>query len=306
MPAPAPRHILTLIAPMAGALTGAIVAPAMAALNGLGAEVGDADWLAPEEACDVPFAGVAAGTAAAAVGRVLAALPVDVCVGPAANRRKRLLVADMDSTIVAAETLDELAAAAGRQREVAAITARAMAGDVDYADSLRKRVAMLEGVPETALAETLTRLSTTPGAATLVRTMATAGAYTLLVSGGCRYFTERIASRLGFDGERGNRFETAAGRLTGRVGEPILDKHAKKRALVETAKARGIPLEATLAVGDGANDVPMIEAAGLGVAYRGKPVLVGTARARIEHGNLTAVLYMQGYRRDEFRDQAAP
>lgn len=300
MPAPASHCVLTLIAPTAGALTGAIVAPAMAALNGLGAKVGDADWLAPEEACDVPFVGVAAGAAGAALRRVLGGLPVDICIGPADRRRKWLLVADMDSTIVAAETLDELAAAAGKKREIAAITAHAMAGDIEFADALKQRVAMLKGVSEGALADTLAQVRLTPGAETLVRTMAAAGAYTVLVSGGCRYFTERIARRLGFDTERGNRFETAAGRLTGRVGEPILDKHAKRRALVETAQSRGIPIERTLAVGDGANDVPMLEAAGLGVAYRARPVLANAADARIEHGDLTAVLFMQGYRRAEF------
>ena len=286
MPAPASPNVLTLIAPTAGALTGAIVAPAMAALNGLGAEVGDADWLAPEEACDVPFTGVAADAAETALRRVLVGLPVDICVGPMEGRRKRLLVADMDSTMVAAETLDELAAAAGKKREIAAITARAMAGDIEFADALRQRVAMLEGVSEGALADTLAQVRLTPGAETLVRTMAAAGAYTVLVSGGCRYFTARIARRLGFDAER--------------VGEPILDKHAKRRALVETAQSHGIPIEGTLAVGDGANDVPMIEAAGLGVAYRAKPVLANAARARIEHGDLTAVLFLQGYRRAEF------
>ena len=300
MPAPASPNVLTLIAPTAGALTGAIVAPAMAALNGLGAEVDDADWLAPEEACDVPFAGIAAVAAETALRRVLVGLPVDICVGPMEGRRKRLLVADMDSTMVAAETLDELAAAAGKKREIAAITARAMAGDIEFADALRQRVAMLEGVSESALADTLAQVRLTPGAETLVRTMAAAGAYTVLVSGGCRYFTARIARRLGFDAERGNRFETAAGRLTGRVGEPILDKHAKRRTLVETAQSHGILIEETLAVGDGANDVPMIEAAGLGVAYRAKPVLANAARARIEHGDLTAVLFLQGYRRAEF------
>lgn len=300
MPTPATQYVLTLIAPEEGALTGAIVAPAMAALNGLGADVGDADWLAPEEACDVPFAGVDADAAWAALRRMLAGLPVDICVGPAARRRKRLLVADMDSTVVAAETLDELAAAAGKKREIAAITARAMAGEIAFADALRERVAMLEGVSETALAETLARVTPNPGAEALVRTMAAAGAYTVLVSGGCRYFTEGIAERLGFDAAHGNRFQTAAGRLTGRVDEPILDKHAKRRTLVETARARGIAIADTLAVGDGANDVPMVAAAGLGVAYRAKPVLARVARARIAHGDLTAALFMQGYRRSEF------
>ena len=300
MLAAASHNVVTLIAPMAGALTGAIVAPAMAALNGLGAEVGDADWLAPEQACDVPFAGAAAADAAAALHRALGGLPLDICVGPAAGRRKRLLVADMDSTIVAAETLDELAAAAGKRREVAAITTRAMAGEIEFADALRQRVAMLKGVSEAALADTLAAVALSPGAETLVRTMAGAGAHTVLVSGGCRYFTERIARRLGFDAAHGNTFETAAGRLTGRVGEPILDQHAKWRALVETARARGIPIESTLAIGDGANDAPMLEAAGLGVAYRAKPALAKAAGARIDNGDLTAALFMQGYRLAEF------
>ncbi len=295
--------ILTLIAP-SGSLDGGIVASAMAALKGLGVETGKTDWLSDGEACDVPFSGAAPEVAAKAVGEALGAAPVDLIAQTIGGRRKKLLVADMDSTIVTTETLDELAARAGEKDRTAAITERAMLGEIGFPEALRERVAMLAGLDEQALAETLAAVELTPGAETLVRTMTRDGAHTVLVSGGAGYFAERVAKMTGFHDFRGNHFETADGRLTGRVIEPILDKDAKYRTLTEFAQQRQIPLAETLAIGDGANDVPMIQAAGLGIAFKGKPVTaeaaMESAGARIDHADLTAALFMQGYRRQDF------
>jgi phosphoserine phosphatase len=238
--------------------------------------------------------------AAKAVREALGAAPVDLTAQTIGGRRKRLLVADMDSTIVTTETLDELAAKAGKKDQTAAITERAMLGEIGFPEALRERVAMLAGLDEQALAETLAAVELTPGAETLVRTMTRDGAHTVLVSGGAGYFAERVAKMTGFHDFRGNHFETADGRLTGRVIEPILDKDAKYRTLTEFAQQRQIPLAETLAIGDGANDVPMIKAAGLGVAYQGKPVAKSAANAVIDHTDLRAALFMQGYRSGEF------
>ncbi len=291
--------VLTLIAP-AGGLDETIVASVAKALKVMGVEAGEPDWLSPGEACDIPFSGADPQAVETAVREALSGAAVDLLAQPAAGRRKTLLVADMDCTIITTETLDELAARAGRKEDTAAITERAMRGEIDFAEALKERVAMLEGLEEGALEETLAAVALSPGAETLVRTMAGNGAHTVLVSGGFGFFTERVAAMAGFDETRSNRFEIADGRLTGRVIEPILGPEAKLEALTGLSAERQIPLARTLAIGDGANDAPMIRAAGLGVAYRGKPVAREAARARIEVCGLTAALYMQGYRRDEF------
>ena len=291
--------VLTLIAP-AGGLDETIVASVAKALKVMGVEAGEPDWLSPGEACDIPFSGADPQAVETAVREALSGAAVDLLAQPAAGRRKTLLVADMDCTIITTETLDELAARAGRKEDTAAITERAMRGEIDFAEALKERVAMLEGLEEGALEETLAAVALSPGAETLVRTMAGNGAHTVLVSGGFGFFTERVAAMAGFDETRSNRFEIADGRLTGRVLEPILGPEAKLEALTGLSAERQIPLARTLAIGDGANDAPMIRAAGLGVAYRGKPVAREAARARIEVCGLTAALYMQGYRRDEF------
>ena len=206
----------------------------------------------------------------------------------------------MDSTIVTSETLDELAAHAGLKDQVAAITERAMRGEIDFKGALRERVAMLTGLPEDALAQTLAGIELTPGARTLVRTMRAAGAYTALVSGGFGYFTSRVAAMCGFDEDRANSLLIEDGALTGKVGEPILDRESKLATLEELAVSKNVPLSATMATGDGANDLPMIQAAGLGVAFRAKPAVEEAAPAAIRHGDLTALLYLQGYRRPQF------
>ena len=291
--------VLTLIAP-AGGLDETIVASVVKALKVMGVEAGEPDWLSPGEACDIPYSGADPQAAETAVREALSGAAVDLLAQPAAGRRKSLLVADMDCTIITTETLDELAARAGHKEDTVAITERAMRGEIDFAEALKERVAMLVGLEEGALEETLAEVSLTPGAETLVRTMAGNGAHTVLVSGGFGFFTERVAAMAGFDETRSNRFEIADGRLTGRVIEPILGPEAKLESLTGLSAERKIPLARTLAIGDGANDAPMIRAAGLGVAYRGKPVAREAARARIEACGLTAALYMQGYRRDEF------
>jgi phosphoserine phosphatase len=231
----------------------------------------------------------------------MAGQQLDWCLQPLAGRRKRLLVADMDSTIINVECLDELADFAGLKAEISAITERAMRGELAFEGALRERVAMLKGLPATALQQTYDeRVRLNPGARTLVRTMAANGARCLLVSGGFAFFTSRVARAAGFQAERGNRLIEADGVLTGVVGEPILGREAKLAALLEEAAALQLPLSATLAIGDGANDLAMIEAAGLGVAYRAKPIVAAQADARIEHTDLTSLLYFQGYSADAF------
>jgi phosphoserine phosphatase len=248
------------------------------------------------EAADLP------GVRRAARGAVGEAL-VDLCVQPALHRRKKLLLADMDSTIIGCECLDELADFAGVKAEVSAITERAMRGEIGFEGALRERVAMLAGLPLTALEQCFgERVRLNPGARTLARTMAAHGARCVLVSGGFEFFTRRVAAAAGFHADRANRLIEVGDALTGQVGEPILGREAKLAALNEEAAALGIDLAETLAIGDGANDLAMIEAAGLGIAYRAKPVVAAQADARIDHADLTALLYFQGYRADQFSD----
>lgn len=295
--------VLTLVAASDGGLTPAIVAEVAAALNAslerLGGHTAAPVWLAEGRACDIGFAGLAPAAAKAARA-ALDAAAVDLLAQPAAGRRKQLLLADMDSTIVTSETLDEIAHFAGLRDKISAITARAMNGELDFETALKERVGMLTGLAETTLAAAYADVTLSSGAETLVRTMAGHGARCVLVSGGFRYFTSRVAARCGFHAEFANDFVIAAGRLTGAVVEPILGKDAKLRTLTAEARALALAAEATLAIGDGANDLPMIQAAGLGIAYRGKPVVAEAAPARIDHGDLTTALYFQGYARDEF------
>ena len=294
--------MLVLVADAASALENRDVDTARAALAEEGAQIGEHQWLAPGKAVELPTAvpGGEPGRAVTRVRHALANRGVDVALVRAENRRKRLLVADMDSTIVIGETLDELADAAGLKEKVAAITARAMNGEIDFKAALRERVGLLAGLPATALDRTYERVRLTPGARTLVRTMRANGAYTLLVSGGFRFFTGRVRDLAGFHEDQANDLLIEGGRLTGRVVEPILDRDAKLAALHDAATARQITVADALAVGDGANDLAMIQAAGLGVAFHAKPIVAEQAQVRIDHGDLTSLLYLQGYRRDEF------
>ncbi len=299
------QYILTLIGdPAKRNLDPSHVETARSALRSFEAEVGEPDWLAPEIACDLPFDGMFEGglllAAETAIRHALRHRPVDVVAQEAAGRRKRLLLADMDSTIVTIETLDELAAFAGVKEEVAAITWQSMRGEVDFEDALARRVRMIAGLPVEALEETYRLVEFFPGAEALVRTMVANGAYTALVSGGFTFFTDRVRDRLGFDHAEANVLEVADGRLTGRVVPPMINRDGKLRALMRICRDRGIAVADTLAVGDGANDLSMIRGAGMGVAFRGKPAVAAAARARIDHGDLTALLYIQGYRQEEF------
>lgn len=249
-------------------------------------------------AFDIPFAGDPAAALEAA--RALAPA-LDVNVVPAANRRKKLLIADMDSTIIGCECLDELADMAGLKPRIAAITARAMQGEIAFEPALRERVALLKGLPLAALERTYAeRVKLNPGAKILVAVMKAHGARAILVSGGFTYFTSRVAREAGFDSDQANLLLDDGRVLTGRVAEPILGHDAKLEALERAVAEQGVALADALAVGDGANDLAMIGRAGLGVAYRAKPVVAEAAAARIDHGDLTALLYLQGYRDDEF------
>lgn len=292
--------VLTLIASPQAPLDDALVAAAREALHARHATVSPPDWLSPGEACDVAFADLEPDMADAAVRGALGDAPVDVVCQPAGDRRKDLLVADMDSTIVTAETLDELAAFAGLKDKIAAITDRAMRGELDFESALRERVSMLKGLEAGALAKTFAEIEYTPGARALVQTMRANGAHCMLVSGGFTYFTERVAAHCGFHEARANTLGMDGDCLDGTVGEPILGRDAKLRSLMEGAGARHLPLVRTCAVGDGANDVAMLQAAGLGVAFRAKPMVQDMVRVKINHGDLTALLYAQGYRKADF------
>jgi len=248
--------------------------------------------LSPGEAIDIPM------SAPPGPDLLLAALegrPIDAITVKTRARRKAVLVADMDSTIVSGETLDELAGFAGIGEKVAAITRRAMYGELDFKDALRERVAMLKGLNLCALEKTWERVQLTPGARELVATMRAKGALTALVSGGFSFFTGKVAAQLGFDVHRSNSLLDDGAVLTGKVAEPILDRDSKLAALNELAAQRGVKLSATLAVGDGANDLDMIRAAGLGVAFHAKPIVAKQARAKVDHADLRALLFAQGY-----------
>ena len=249
--------------------------------------------LANNFAFDIPVE----GTAALEAARQMAGdAPWDINLVAVADRRKKLLVADMDSTIITVECLDELADMAGLKPQIAAITERAMRGELEFDAALKERVGMLKGLGLGALQRTYDeRVRLMPGAKSLLATMRARGAHTMLVSGGFGFFTKRVAQAAGFHEERGNILLDNGLHLTGEVGPPILGRQAKLDALQDGARAIGITLAQTLAVGDGANDLDMIGAAGLGVAYHAKPVVAQAAGAAIQHNDLTALLYLQGY-----------
>ena len=257
-------------------------------------------WLDGGVAADLVFTGDLEAKRAA-LGSALAQEPIDIIVQPLAHRRKRLLVADMDSTLIGQECVDELADVVGVGERVAAITERAMRGEIAFEPALRERVALLAGLPETIIGEVLKdRITLNRGARMLVQTMRANGGYVAIVSGGFRQFTSAIRERLGADEDRANVLIIEGGKLTGKVIEPILGQDAKLAALKEIAAARGLTLDDTLDVGDGANDLPMLQAAGLGVAYRAKPKVAAGANARVEHTDLSALLYAQGFARKDF------
>ena len=260
---------------------------------------GEINWLNPGVACEIvkPAAADPVAIARGYIGE----LPVDAALVPIANRRKRLLVADMDSTMIDQECIDELADAVGIKDQVAAITERAMRGELDFEGALRTRVGLIKGLERQVIEEIRReRITLAPGSRALVQTMKAYGAFTSLVSGGFTFFAEYIARRLGFDEAVANVLEFDGSRLTGTVAEPIVGKEMKLSRLRSLASDQDIPIAATIAVGDGANDLDMIRAAGLGVALHAKPVVAAEAQVRIDHGDLTALLYLQGYSEDEF------
>jgi phosphoserine phosphatase len=261
-------------------------------------------WLAPGIAADIAFTAPDGNLRShtEAIRAALGSAPIDVVVQPAAGRRKKLLLADMDSTMIGQECIDELADHLGIKKEVAAITQRAMRGEIEFEPAVRERVALLRGLPITAADEVIdNRIHITPGARTLVATMRRHGAYTCLVTGGFTLFTHRLAAMIGFDENRANRLLVDSnGRLTGEVAEPIFGREAKLATLLDLTQRLHLSREQSLVVGDGANDIAMIEAAALGIAYHAKPKVAAVAAARIDHGDLTALLYAQGYRREEF------
>lgn len=289
---------------VAGAAEARLSALAASAVDAAGGKAGAWTALAegaPLHAGFLPFAG-SADEAAALRRQIETAGPVDAAIMPAARfGRKRLLISDMDSTIIGQECIDEIADAVGLKAKISEITERAMRGELDFEAALTERVSMLKGLPLGALARTLEeRITLNPGARTLIATMKANGARTLLVSGGFTYFTSRVAELAGFESHQGNTLIDDGAALTGEVGRPILGREAKRTALIEAAAALGAGPEEVLAMGDGANDLDMIRASGLGVAYKAKPVVAAEATGAIRHTDLTAALFFQGYKASEF------
>jgi phosphoserine phosphatase len=301
-------HVATLIAHPGTPLPDHVERLAAQSLPG----AGDPAWLDPSRVLDIPFTApgdfdgrMTAEALRVAIREGYGGAAVDVVVQQAAGRRKQLLLADMDSTMIGQECIDELADFIGQRARVAAITERAMRGEIEFAPALRERIAVLAGLPAAVVDEVIAqRITLTPGGPALVRTMRRHGAYTCLVSGGFTVFTAKIATLIGFDEHRGNRLIVGDdGRFAGAVAEPVLGRDAKLETLKELRKKLGISRKDTLVVGDGANDLAMIADAGLGVAFRAKPLVAQSAAACIEHGDLTALLFAQGYRRDEFAEE---
>ena len=292
-------YMLTLVARReAVLLTRAAIDAARELVSGLPAVI-----LSDGEAADIPCSAPSPGGPCLDEVRArFAEQSIDVLLTRTRGRRKGLLVADMDSTIVCSETLDELAVRAGVGERVAAITARSMNGEIDFAGALRERVALLKGLEASALDATWAETRLTPGARTLVATMRAHNATTALVSGGFTWFTARVAAACGFDIHHANQLGIEADRLTGRVAEPILGREAKLESLRSLAGSRGLRMAATLAVGDGANDLDMLREAGVGIAFHARPVVAGAVPNRVDHADLRALLFAQGYRAADFTE----
>jgi phosphoserine phosphatase len=297
-------HVATLIATPETRLTDDLIARASAALP----QVTYIHWLDQGVAADIAFipeSAVDQRQLSDHLRTALAAAPLDLAIQPLAHRRKKLLVADMDSTMIGQECIDELADLVGLKDHVSAITERAMRGEIAFEPALRERVALLKGLPVSVIDDVIAnRITLMSGARALINTMRAHGAHTVLVSGGFSLFTREVAEMIGFDENHANTLLVENDLLTGFVEEPILGREAKLDTLLEVARYLRLPLAETIAVGDGANDLAMIGRAGLGVAYHAKPAVAAAAHVRIDHSDLTALLYLQGYRRDEFVEDA--
>lgn len=256
-------------------------------------------WLAHEEAYDLMIQGDNNSVLEKMIAH-LKGRPYDLVIQPIENRRKKMLIADMDSTMITIECIDELADFAGIKDKVAEITERAMNGELDFIAALQERVALLTGLEETVLQRAYDeRVEFTQGGKALLATMRKNGGKAVLVSGGFTFFTSRVAKTLGFDDQRANILDIKDGKLTGKVIEPVLDKKSKLESLYYYAEKFGLTSDNIIAVGDGANDLPMLRAAGTGVAYHAKPNVQQAVNTRINHADLTALLYIQGYRKEE-------
>ena len=287
--------VLTLIAGARGRQALPHLASTVADAAGV---TGEPSWLA-EDACDLVLDATGPTLAEAAARAAIADAEIDVLVQPATNRRKRLLVADMESTIIENEMLDELADFIGLRQEVSEITRRAMNGEIEFTAALEARVALLAGLPDHALEEAACRIRLRTGARQLIATMRRAGAVTALVSSGFMIFAARVATELGFDHVIGNQLDLTESRIAGTVLPPIVTGESKRETLLTLAAEHAVPLHQSMAVGDGANDLPMLLAAGIGIAFHAKPAVASSARWRLDHADLTGLLYAQGYRRDE-------
>jgi phosphoserine phosphatase len=287
--------VLTLIAGASGRQNFSHLAGAVAGAIGI---TGEPTWLA-DDACDLVLDATSPTRAEAAARAVIGNAQIDVVVQPAINRRKRLLVADMESTIIENEMLDELADFIGRRQEVCEITRRAMNGEIDFTVALEARVGLLAGLPDHVLEEAACRIRLGVGARQLIATMRSAGAITALVSSGFTIFAEVVAAELGFDHVIANRLDVTAGRIAGTVPPPIVTGESKRETLLTLAAEHAVPLQHSMAIGDGANDLPMLATAGIGIAFHAKPAVAASARWRLDHADLTGLLYAQGYRQDE-------
>jgi phosphoserine phosphatase len=296
------ENVLTLIGSRNWApLSDDLVAMALGALEEAGADCSTPDWLSENHACDILFDGFSPSVGEASVRQYLRDMPVDIVSQHCDYRRKKLLLSDMDSTIIEQECIDEIAAHAGLRDQVSQITEAAMRGELDFSASLIRRAAMLKDIDVEVLQKVYNdRITVTPGARTLVQTMRKNGAWSKLVSGGFTFFTNQVSIATGFHDHQANRLEVIAGRLTGEVIPPILDNLAKRKALEKCVEALGLKCEETLAIGDGANDIPMLQEAGLGIAFHAKPLVAASSSARLDHADLTGALYAQGYRDEEF------
>lgn len=295
--------MLSLIcAPDAAELTPALIERVNHGLQAAGAQAQPPTWLAPQRAADIPFEGDEVA-ALDELRRRLVDLPVDINVLPAAGRRKKLLLSDMDATAIIGETLDELSSFTPHKAEIDNLTRQSVNGLMSFKETLVARMELMRGLPVDALAKTWSKVEPMPGMKVAIATMRANGAYTALVSGGFTYFTTRVRERIGFDCDIANDLELVDGRLTGRIPPPIMDPAGKVAALRRLTAERGLVSPETLAIGDGSNDIPMLKEAGLGIAFCGKPKVKQAIPVWLDHAGPTGLLYLQGYKRSEFVEE---